>query len=32
MVRGDVAIKTVSRSRADKDKVVIGSIDELQHS
>lgn len=32
MVRGDVAVKSVSQSLADKDKVVIGSIDELQHS
>lgn len=32
MVRGDVAVKSVSPSLADKDKVVIGSIDELQHS
>lgn len=29
MVRGDVAVKSVSPSLADKDKVVIGSIDEL---
>lgn len=32
MVRGDVAVKSVSQSLADKDEVVIGSIDELQHS